>query len=195
MNTTKKLFDIDILRTLSIIGVVFFHAYQMMYANHFQSIANVYRTTYFNFLEILSSFRMPLLIFSSGFLYSYLLGRGKYKDTPRYVYHKFKRLIIPYFVFATIYSLVFMHDLDIATIIKGNLAHLWFITMLFWCFCAIRLFSFGTTNNQQLLYECGVLVVSFLLMFCPWELPKFIGIHYFPKWFFWFYPLVSGKNE
>ena len=145
----KKLYDINVLRTLSIIGVVFFHAYGMMYATHFQSVADMYRQTYSTCLEVLLGFRMPVLIFSSGFLYSYLLGRGKYKDTSRYVYHKFKRLIIPYFVFATIYSLMFMHNLDIATIIKGNLAHLWFITMLFWCFCAIRLFSFGTADNQQ----------------------------------------------
>ena len=44
--------DISVLRSLSIIAVVFFHVYGMMFANHFPATKELYHSIYFTFNNI-----------------------------------------------------------------------------------------------------------------------------------------------
>ena len=47
MKSKEFLQDISILRSLSIIAVVFFHVYGMMFADHFPAIKELYHSIYF----------------------------------------------------------------------------------------------------------------------------------------------------
>ena len=88
-------------------------------------------------LLLLTQFRMPLFFFISGFLFSYLaLERGKYQKYGPFLWNKFKRLMIPYFVFATLMiatGTTLRGDRNFIDLIIG-VDHLWFLPVLFFCF-------------------------------------------------------------
>ena len=183
----KKLYDVVVIRSLATVMVVAFHAYGMMYWGKFPDMTEKYNDLYFGINQFVLNFRMPLFVFISGFLFSYLeREKGKYPTFIGLLKNKFKRLIIPYLVFATIYMLTTGMDFSFKILLSGWLAHLWFITTLFWCFIFTRLSSFVPYSHTPH-FKFGLLGISFIALFI--NLPKLglLGIQYFQEWFFWFY--------
>lgn len=96
-------------------------------------------------------FHMPLFIFISGAVYCLCVKElEKYKDTFKFIVKKFKRLMIPYFVFGIFYVtpiMIIFHFTNnniIEYIIKGillclNSRHLWFLYYLFIYFLIYKL--------------------------------------------------------
>lgn len=90
---------------------------------------------------IIYSFHMPLFVFISGFLLANSFSKP-YRTVFQYIIGRFKRLIIPFYLFAifwniplwslaNIYPDITLHD-KILFILKGmNCGHLWFLAMLF----------------------------------------------------------------
>lgn len=187
-NKTDKLYDVVVIRSLAILLVVAFHAYGLMMTDAIFQNAQVYRDMYSNLNNIVLAFRMPLFIFISGYLFSHLENdRGKYATFRGLVSNKFKRLIIPYFVFVTLMMLG-MNDFHVSTYWQMNYYHLWFIPMLFWCFVFCRVQSFlpfckSATFKIAMLCLFGGLASAGSRI----ELPNFLGINYFLIWFFWFF--------
>ena len=186
--TKGKLYDVVLIRSLAIILVVAFHAYGMMYApSHFPNVKTIYHDLYYNVNDLALKFRMPLFIFISGYLFSYLEKvKGKYPTFRALFDNKFKRLIIPYFVFAIVYMLT-TDSFSLEKLFAGETAHLWFITMLFWCFIFTRLLSY-VPYKDHLLFKFSLLFLFFYFLF-PTRifLPRFMGLYYLTKWYFWFY--------
>lgn len=183
----KKLYDVVVLRSLATVMVVAFHAYGMMYWDNFPNMTETYKNLYYAINQYVLNFRMPLFVFISGFLFSYLeRERNKYPTFTELFKNKFKRLIIPYFVFTAIYMLTTGMEFSFKILISGWLAHLWFITTLFWCFIFTRLSCF-VTRSHTLYLKIFLLIISFCVLF--FELPQLgiMGIQYLPEWFFWFY--------
>ena len=183
----KKLYDVVVLRSLAIIMVVAFHAYGMMYWGHFPDMTDEYKEIYYNINQYVVNFRMPLFIFISGYLFSFLEHeKNKYPTFLALFQNKFKRLIIPYLIFATIYMITTGMGFDLKVLISGSCGHLWFITMLFWCFMCARLFRLAPWSGN-LYYQIAVLILGFVALFL--DVPKFsfMGVQGLPKWFFWFY--------
>ena len=183
-----KLYDVVIIRSLAIIMVVAFHSYGMMYAeSHFPKSNTMYYDLYYNINQIILKFRMPLFIFISGYLFSYLEKyKGKYPTFKALFKNKFHRLILPYFVFAVVYMLT-TDSFSFNTLISGGCAHFWFITMLFWCFILTRLLSF-TQHTNKISFKLIILTFSFALILVTKDyLPHFLGLYNLPKWYFWFY--------
>ena len=183
----KKLYDVVVLRSLAIIMVVAFHAYGMMYWGHFPNMTNEYKEIYYNINQYVVNFRMPLFIFISGYLFSFLeREKNKYPTFLALFQNKFKRLIIPYLIFATIYMLTTGMGFDLKVLISGSCGHLWFITMLFWCFMCARLFRL-VPWSRNLYYQIVVLLISFIVLFLDVTEISFMGVQGLPRWFFWFY--------
>lgn len=95
------------------------------------------------------SFHMPLFIFLSGAIFCECIRRGKYDNFVSFVNNKFKRLMIPYFVWGLFYVAPVMVCLKITDltyvqyVVQGifcelNSRHLWFLWVLFFCFVIIR---------------------------------------------------------
>lgn len=190
MKNYNKLYDIDVLRSFGIILVVFFHAYLMMYANHFPNLKSTYKSLY-GLWGILPWFHMPLFIFMAGYLYAHQMNKNDncvsfliFKGG--YIIKKIKRLIIPYFIFSSIYLFIFVRMTNFSSIFGGGVNHLWFIAMLFWCFMLIRLLNNRNIPESKLRLLI-ILLVSFCFMIFPNYLPRCMGIQYITKWFFWFY--------
>ena len=100
MPAQQKLIDIAILRTFAIVCVVFFHVYGMMYANHFPASKDIYASMYFRVVQCgLINIAMPLFLFISGYLFVYLLQKGKYSTFGDLLKNKVQRVLLPYFIF------------------------------------------------------------------------------------------------
>lgn len=186
-DNTARLYDVVIIRSLAIIMVVAFHAYyMMMVSGHFPESAQSYHDMYFCINNLILQFRMPLFIFISGYLFSHLENdRGKYATFKMLITNKFKRLIIPFFVFTTIFMLS-INDFSWDPYYRWGYQHLWFIPMLFWCFIFTRLLSF-LSFSKKLWWKCVLLIVFFCLNIMPVELDRWFGLSNFIKWYFWFY--------
>lgn len=182
----NKLYDVIIIRALAIVLVVAFHSYGMMYWNHFPAMTERYTDLYYVVNQYVLNFRMPLFIFISGYLFSYLEGeRGKYATLCGLVKNKLHRLIIPYIVFSLLYMLT-THSFSIASLLSGSCAHFWFITMLFWCFVTTGLIRL-LPSSRNIRLRLGILMGSFALLFVDLNIPKVLGIQSLPVWFFGFY--------
>lgn len=139
----NRLDEVAVLRTFAVIAVVLYHAFWLPYLSisfKINAVETPLNSFYDAALHNWLGARMPLFIFISGYLFSYLLNkRGKYASIPEFIKKKFCRLIIPYVIFAVLIGL----SLGVLTwegFLEG-FAHLWFILMLFWCFMAARIFA------------------------------------------------------
>lgn len=75
----QRLDNLSIIRGISIIVVVAFHAYGMMYVYFDDATNQMYSQIYEKFNQsVLICIAMPMFVFVSGFLFSYLLSLGKY---------------------------------------------------------------------------------------------------------------------
>lgn len=184
---SDRLNDVVIIRSLAIIMVVAFHAYYMMMVEgHFPKSAQMYHDMYFNINCLILQFRMPLFIVISGYLFSHLENdKGKYKTLKDLFFNKFKRLMIPFYIFATIF-MVSINDFKVEAYYKGGYQHLWFITMLFWCFIVTRLQSFLRFSNTIWFKIVFLVILFWISVFAP-PMEPFLGIQFLRKWYFWFY--------
>ena len=92
----KKLYDVVVLRSFAIVMVVAYHAYGLMYWGFVPKMTERFKDLYYVVNEYVVNFRMPLFVFISGYLFSFLEHeRGKYPTFMALLKNKFKRLIFP----------------------------------------------------------------------------------------------------
>ena len=105
-----KLTYISILRSLSILVVVFFHVYQYMYVPaHFPETVQMYHDAYFWFNQCVGiNIAMPMFTLIAGFLFSYFYDKGKYQEFVPLIKKKAMRLLLPFFVFGIWQQQVFL---------------------------------------------------------------------------------------
>lgn len=185
ISDNNKLDDVAILRTIAIIGVVLYHVFWAFYFSQYEDyrVATIELSPFYeSFFHDWFGARMPLFIFISGYLYSYLFNnRGKYASTPEFIKKKCMRLLIPYFIFATLMLLCFQ-DFHVTVFFSGYM-HLWFILMIFWCFVFIRLFSKIKNMAVQILVF-ALFSVGYAFVPMP---PHYLGLDSFLKFFCWFW--------
>lgn len=181
----KKLYDVVVLRSFAIVMVVAYHAYGLMYWGFVPKMTERFKDLYYVVNEYVVNFRMPLFVFISGYLFSFLEHeRGKYPTFMALLKNKFKRLIVPYLIFASIYIMT-IEGGDWKTLMSGDCGHLWFITMLFWCFISMRLFSMIPWSRNRN-FSMVLLILSFIISFVDAPNVNFLGVKNLSEWFFWF---------
>lgn len=194
----NRLNDVVIIRSLAIVMVVAFHAYYMMLVPaHFPDSQAMYHDMYYTINCITLQFRMPLFIMISGYLFSHLENdRGKYTTFKGLFKNKFKRLIIPFYVFASVFMFT-INDFSWVPYYSWGYQHLWFITMLFWCFIVTRILSF-LPFSRNIWFKAFVLVSFFILNLLPRLNFSFLAVPNLLRWYFWFYfgyQLYLNRNK
>jgi fucose 4-O-acetylase-like acetyltransferase len=117
----RKLDDVSILRAFAIVLVVISHSFDL---NTF-SLENNHRLLYHYMYYVIMGGKIPLFVFLSGYLFSYLLNKkAHYQSFYRFVTQKFKRLIIPYTIFYTLYAVAF-DGFNFSILTSGSYYHLW----------------------------------------------------------------------
>ncbi|WP_282133257.1 acyltransferase family protein [Cellulophaga baltica] len=119
------------------------------------------------FGKYVSSFSMPLFVFISGFIFSYLrINLNKYKTTKIFIQKKIKRLIVPFVILAPIYILVFYKVESISDFLfylQYSPGHFWFLIMLFIIFIIFYQFEDFFKNKIKL----GIIVTLSLFILYP----------------------------
>lgn len=130
--------SLKVLRVLALSMVILRHAFAPF--SGIWRLDVVYETNaYIKIIgEYISTISMPLFVFLSGSLFSYL--KNSLKKYPTYcvlIQKKVKRLIRPYIVLAPLYILFFMKSETLCGFLfrfwKGA-GHLWFLLMIFFVF-------------------------------------------------------------
>jgi surface polysaccharide O-acyltransferase-like enzyme len=184
MNNTK-LQDISMLRAIAIIIVVAFHIYGMTYqGNHFcQEMKDSYAAIYFIPLNVIGiNLAMPLFTFISGYLFQFLLEKGKYATWKNLIFKKTKRIFLPFYVW-TVIMMITTNSCNSQALIRGGYWHLWYLPMLFWCFVTGYLLKKWSHNVCA---SAMILVGFFLLLFFDKFLPLILGLYNLTKWYCWF---------
>jgi len=137
---------VSLMRVAAVLLVVAQHSTQLFFGD--KKVIDPSQAPYiYNVLtHYIATFSMPMFVFVSGYLYYIMrVERGKYGDYAVFVKSKFKRLIIPYYLFAFLYFFPIKLALGIyssedmtsnimSLITAGGQNVLWFLYMLFFIF-------------------------------------------------------------
>ena len=135
------LYEISIIRPLVIFLLVFYHSL-CVFTGGWTAPAGVPSNAFYWWLgHLVSGFRIEAIAFVGGYVFCYqCVERGRRSPLPAFIWKKFKRLIIPCFIFGALYYLLFLFHPDrfrwnvFFWRLANGVSHLWFLPMLFWCF-------------------------------------------------------------
>ena len=173
----KHLYNIDRLRVLSALGVVWFHTEGLPGRSYAYAGLPIFIMTYFMFIANAKSRD-----------FSYLLNR------------KFKRIIIPWFFWSVVYGLVIV----IKSILKkescfeshmflvGPSLHLWYLPYVFLLGALVLLIKNYVRYSFIFYYTISNLIFAFLLILTPLISRSFDLWTPFPQWLFGLSSVLMG---
>ena len=137
----KLLFEISIIRPLIIFLLVVYHSLCVFTGGWAVPQGVSPNAAYWWMGHLISGFRIETIAFVGGYVFCYqCFELGKRKGFFGFLWKKFKRLIIPCFVFGIVYYLLFRFNTNKFNWqvafwrVANGIEHLWFLPMLFWCF-------------------------------------------------------------
>lgn len=190
--------DLNILRAFAILLVVLRHCFAPFMG--IWPVSSFYEYSFATDVigKYISTISMPLFVFISGFLYSYL--RNNLKKYPTFkilLKKKTARLLRPYFILAPIYIYFFVDytsNIDFLNHLWKGAGHLWFLLMIFTVF----MLFYPLENYLKQNPIKSFIVIIFLFFLYPgfsvieiYPLSKFF--HYLP--FFYIGYLFHYKNK
>ncbi len=139
----KLLYEISIIRPLIIFLLVVYHSLCVFTGGWTVPEGVPDNAAYWWLGRLISGFRIETIAFVGGYVFCYqCFELGRRKGFVAFLWKKFKRLIIPCFVFGTVYFLLFRFNPEKFNWqvafwrVANGIGHLWFLPMLFWCFLA-----------------------------------------------------------
>lgn len=173
-NTLQKIDNIDLLKAFAIIIIVLRHSFapytgSWRFEVHYQhdEAANVIG-------KYISTISMPLFVFISGFIYSYLRNYlNKYDSFSNLLKKKTRRLLIPYLIIAPLYLFTFLEVTSVMDFFKqmfSGIGHLWFLLMIYILF----LLFYNIEEFLKIYIVKGIFLVLFLFSIAP--LASYLGL-------------------
>ena len=139
----RLLYEISIIRPLIIFLLVVYHSLCVFTGGWVPPQGVPSNDVYWWLGHLISGFRIETIAFVGGYVFCYqCLELGRRQGFVGFVWKKFKRLIIPCFVFGIAYYMLFRFNAARFTWrvafwrVANGIGHLWFLPMLFWCFLA-----------------------------------------------------------
>src|SRR5690606_23013343 len=170
----KRIREVDIIRPLAILLVVFTHCFAIYTGSWTNPNPELVKEIfgYKVFTDFLSAFRMPAVVLIAGYTFTYFQQR-KPQGFKHIFKSKFKRLIIPSYIFGIFYIIAF-RDIKLKSFIEltSGIGHLWFLPMLFWCF----LFGYFLVKIRNLKAQIFTLAILFLISIISPLLPIILGV-------------------
>lgn len=131
----NRLNDVALLRCFATISLVAWHSYcSYICWGLASSPLNEFYTNLFYFIT--PDANMPLFTFISGYLFSYLLLKGKYLHFRQFANNKVNRLLYPYLILGFAINMTQIGRQNPIELLLGAPNHLWYCLMLFYCFMA-----------------------------------------------------------
>lgn len=149
-----RLTEIDVVRAFVVVALVATHAFAP-YTKAWTLPASVAESGYFPFVGSLVYNFIGRFVYNgmletftciSGYVFAFQVAvrrEGKLQPFGSLVADKLRRLMVPCVVWGAVYILLLNpadipHDATLPLSIVGGVGHLWYLPMLFWCFCAAR---------------------------------------------------------
>lgn len=190
MTTTQKqswLYEISFIRPILLFLLVAYHAFapfcgawdgDIVESNKiYEILANVFR-----------AFRLEAFVFVSGYVFAYqVIYKHKFTSLKSLINSKFKRLIIPCWIFSILYVILFGNASW--KVIQG-VGHLWYLPCLFWCF----IFCFPLFNSIKIKPTYCIIGLTALsvISFVPIPLQLNRAMYYM---LFFYLGLIFWKNK
>lgn len=135
----KNLDEITVIRLALIVLLVFYHAFAIYNPEGWPAITSYPSVVCYKWIDRLSyAFFLETFVFISGYVWSYQREVLERRESFGQLFkNKFKRLIVPCWIFGLIYSLFFQEgNFEVATMLHvfAGSGHLWYLTVLFLCF-------------------------------------------------------------
>ena len=137
------LYEISVIRPLVIFLLVVYHSLCVFTGGWASPQGVPDNAVYWWFGRLISGFRIETIAFVGGYVFCYQCAEaGRRAGVLPFLWKKFKRLIIPCFVFGIIYYALFCYRPERFRLyvafwrVANGVSHLWFLPMLFWCFAA-----------------------------------------------------------
>lgn len=199
--------EVSFMRPILLVLLVSYHAF----APYISSLKTwplpdgFHQVEVYDWIGLLSrAFRLEGFVFISGYIFTFqLVEKKKFSSLKRLFTSKFQRLLIPSFIFSTLYILFFLHGLSpLATVLQiiGGAGHLWYLPCLFWCF----LFQYIVIEKDfspKLMLIVLVIAMAISCVHLPLQINKafyyisfFYGGGIFWKYNKWFHDKDSVKN-
>lgn len=192
--TKKILQEVNIIRPIVIALLVFIHAFAIFGGGGWALPNGVEDIKLYHYLpSIIRGFRIETIAFIAGYVFSYQSNDlGRTYSLLGIIKKKFVRLIIPCWIFGIFYALCFCRASSIINnliSILNGIGHLWFLTMLFWCFLA--LFFIDKYYNKYGFRGKGGIILFLCLSAAscipiPVEIPT-MGLNRMPHFLFFTY--------
>lgn len=137
------LYEISVIRPLVIFLLVVYHSLCVFTGGWTPPQGVPDNAVYWWLGRLISGFRIETIAFVGGYVFCYqCVEAGRRTNVLPFLWKKFKRLIIPCFVFGIIYYAIFCYRPERFRLyvafwrVANGISHLWFLPMLFWCFSA-----------------------------------------------------------
>lgn len=190
--------EVAIIRPFVIFLLVVLHAFAI-FGDGWDKPACVDSIGIYYWLTVLiSGFRIETIALVAGYVYSYQTNTlNRSFDFKPYCIKKFKRLIIPCFVFSIIYYFLFDYNYvtppSVFSVVSSffGCGHLWFLPMLFWCFLILWYIDRHIKKSYLLLIFFGAISIIPL----PFDLLGLKGVVHFIFYCYWGYILYLDKNK
>ena len=195
----RLLYEISIIRPLIIFLLVVYHSLCVFTGGWVPPDGVPPNAAYWWLGRLISGFRIETIAFVGGYVFCYqCVELGRRQSFLAFVWKKFKRLIIPCFIFGTVYFLLYRYNparfnWTVAFWrVANGIGHLWFLPMLFWCFLVCwlidRLLRWLTTRHPSWYHVAGWLL---LLLLAGTSLLRVtglkLGLSRVPYFLFYFY--------
>lgn len=139
----KLLYEISIIRPLIIFLLVVYHSLCVFTGGWSPPEGVPANAVYWWLGRLISGFRIETIAFVGGYVFCYqCVELQRRQGLLPFAWKKFKRLIVPCFIFGIIYFLLYRFNparfsWNVAFWrVANGVGHLWFLPMLFWCFLA-----------------------------------------------------------
>jgi len=189
MKTNAKTLDhMNLLRVFGISIVVLRHTFAP-FTNSW-SISEYYEYDMIaDFIgRYISTLSMPLFVFISGYIYSYLRNSlKKYKTYKILTHKKTRRLLVPYLFFALIYDYFFLEFDSVSTYLSHlwfGSGHLWFLLMMFIMF--LLFYPFENYFRKNIIHGF-IIAIGLYLTVLPMHYLNMNPIAHVFKYFVYFY--------
>lgn len=170
MNNEKVILrELDYLKIMGVLLVVIGHC-TSIYTGGWVFTSPVNSPIYGLIASYVYTFHVPMLVFVSGSIYYYCrINKGKYSNLKSLIINKFKRLIVPFLVIGTFYSIPIKYIIgmiegniinNIKSFILGlNTGHLWYLLMLFDIFILFYLYEKFVLNKKYSIILFSILYI------------------------------------
>lgn len=202
----KYLMDVVLIRLILIGLLIVVHALAIFsgaWPKPFEGLQPV--RAYWVVGNALHCFRLEAMVFISGLLLGYTLKLHPERLCfQSCILKKVRRILLPCWIFGVFYFLMFEESAgwleDLKSVLWG-VGHLWFLTMLFWCFCVTYILEkYFTPPHEDIAVRhrktIVILAIALMAGICnfSYKVPfGFTGVGKYYFFFYWGFSIIQDR--